>query len=110
MRYARELVVNTVIGGALVLVPIYLAVLVLLKGMQSVVGLVRPVAALLPDWVPGENLCALLIVIARVLCRRYRRAYPGRASGSRAGGDVVLWKSARLRAVSQPDAADGGGG
>jgi uncharacterized membrane protein len=63
MRYARELVVNTVIGGALVLVPIYLAVLLLLKGMQSVVGLVRPVAALLPDWVPGENLCALLIVL-----------------------------------------------
>ena len=83
MKYARELVVNTVIGGALVLVPIYLAVLLLLKGMQSVVGLVRPVAALLPDWVPGETFWTLLI---------------------------VLWKSSRLRAVSQPDAADGGGG
>jgi hypothetical protein len=66
MKYARELVVNTVIGGALVLVPIYLAVLVLLKGMQSVVSLVRPVSALLPDWVPGEDFCALLIVL--ILC------------------------------------------
>jgi uncharacterized membrane protein len=51
------------VGGALVLVPIYLAVLVLLKGMQSVVGLVRPISALLPDWVPGENFWALLIVL-----------------------------------------------
>ncbi len=48
MKYARELVVNTVIGGALVLVPIYLAVLLLLKGMQSVVGLVRPVVGVTP--------------------------------------------------------------
>ena len=38
MKYARELIVNTVVGGALVLLPIYLAVLLLLKGMQSVVG------------------------------------------------------------------------
>ena len=66
MRYARELIINTVVGGALVLVPIYLAVLVLLKGMQSVVGLVRPVSALLPDWLPGENVWALLLVL--LLC------------------------------------------
>ena len=35
--------------------PIYLAVLVLLKGMQTVAKLVQPMAALLPDWLPGEN-------------------------------------------------------
>jgi hypothetical protein len=46
MKYAREFVVNAVVGGLLVLLPIYLAVL-LLKGMQSVVGLLRPIAALL---------------------------------------------------------------
>jgi uncharacterized membrane protein len=63
MKYARELVVSTVVGGALVLVPIYLVVLVLLKGMQSVVGLVQPIAALFPDWVPGEKVLSLLIVL-----------------------------------------------
>jgi hypothetical protein len=31
MKYAREFVVNAVVGGLLVLLPIYLAVLVLLK-------------------------------------------------------------------------------
>jgi len=55
MKYAREFVTNAVVGGVLVLLPIYLAVLVLLKGMQSVVGLVRPISALLPDWLPAEN-------------------------------------------------------
>jgi len=63
MKYAREVVVSTVVGGVLVLLPIYLAVLVVLKGMRSVVGLVRPIAALLPDWLPAENLLSLLVVL-----------------------------------------------
>jgi uncharacterized membrane protein len=63
MKYAREFVINAVVGGVLVLLPIYLAVLVLLKGMQSVMGLVHPIAALLPDWVPGEDFLSLLAVL-----------------------------------------------
>ena len=41
MRYAREFAVNAVVGGVLVLLPLYLAVLVMLKGMQSVTVLVQ---------------------------------------------------------------------
>lgn len=63
MRFAREFLINAVVGGALVVLPIYLAVLILLKGMQSVAGLVRPIAVLLPDWLPGENLLSLLLVL-----------------------------------------------
>jgi len=48
MKYAREFIVNAVVG-----LPIYLAVLVLLKGMQSVVGLLRPIAALGPRLAAG---------------------------------------------------------
>src|SRR5580765_1010386 len=55
---------GALINGLLVVVPFYLAVLVLLKAMQSVVGLVRPIAALLPDWMPAEDLLALLLVLA----------------------------------------------
>ena len=33
----------------------YLAVLLLLKGMKSVAGLVRPLALLLPDWFPRKE-------------------------------------------------------
>jgi len=63
MRYAREFAVNAVVGGGLVLLPLYLAVLVMLKGMQSVVVLVRPLAALFPETVPAENALALLAVL-----------------------------------------------
>ena len=66
MRYAREFVTSTVVGGLFVVVPVYLAVLLLLKGMKSVGTLVRPFAALLPDWVPAEDLLGLLVVLASV--------------------------------------------
>ena len=52
MKVVREFVVSTVVGGLFIVVPVYLAVLLLLKGMKSVTGLVRPFAALLPDWIP----------------------------------------------------------
>jgi uncharacterized membrane protein len=64
MKSTWEFIVNTVVGGLLVLVPIYLAILLLLKAMQSVAGLVRPVAALLPPSLPAEHLLSLLLVLA----------------------------------------------
>jgi uncharacterized membrane protein len=63
MRYAREFITSTLIGGLLFVVPVYLAVLLLLKGMKSVGTLVRPFTALLPDWVPAERLLSLLLVL-----------------------------------------------
>jgi uncharacterized membrane protein len=64
MKYAREFVTSTLIGGLLIVVPVYLAVLLLLKGMKSVASLVRPVAALVPDWLPAEGLFSLVLVLA----------------------------------------------
>jgi uncharacterized membrane protein len=63
MKYARNFVINAVVGGLLVVLPIYLAILLLLKAMQSVVGLVRPIAKMLPEWLPAENVLALLAVL-----------------------------------------------
>ena len=45
------------------MLPIYLAVLVLLKGAQSVGNLVRPFTMLLPEWLPAENVLSLLLVL-----------------------------------------------
>ena len=50
-------------AGLLVLVPVYLAVLLLLKAMQSLGALVRPLARLLPEWLPSEGLLSLLLVL-----------------------------------------------
>ena len=63
MKFVRELAVNAVIGGLLVILPLYLAALLLLKAMQTLVAVVRPVAALLPDWLPAQNLLALLLLL-----------------------------------------------
>jgi len=51
------------LSGFLIVVPIYLAVLLLLKGMKSVAGLVKPIALLLPDSLPAEEALSLLLVI-----------------------------------------------
>jgi uncharacterized membrane protein len=64
MKYAWAFVKNTVVGGLLIVVPIYLAVLLLLKAMQSVMGLVRPFAQLLPPWLPADHLLSLLLVLS----------------------------------------------
>ena len=64
MRYAREFITSTVVGGLFVVVPVYLAVLLLLKGMKSAAGLVRPFTALVPDWIPAEGLLSLVLVLA----------------------------------------------
>ena len=66
MKKALMFVAKAVLGGLLIVVPIYLAILLLLKGMKSVVGLVRPFALLLPDWLPAEKTLSLLLVL--MLC------------------------------------------
>ena len=66
MKYAREFLSNALIGGVLVLLPVYLTVLVLLKGMKSVAALVRPLASLLPASLPAEDFLSLLLIL--VLC------------------------------------------
>ena len=53
MKQAVVAVSKAVIRGLLIVVPVYLAILLLLKGMKSVANLVRPFTALLPDWVPA---------------------------------------------------------
>ena len=64
MKYAREFILSTLVGGLLIVVPVYLAVLLLLKGMKSAASLVRPIAALLPDSIPAEDFFALMLVLA----------------------------------------------
>ena len=63
MKKSLVFVARAMLSGLLVLVPVYLAVLVLLKGMKSVAGLVRPFALLLPDWFPAEKALSLVLVL-----------------------------------------------
>jgi uncharacterized membrane protein len=64
MSKARGFITARIVTGMLIVVPAYLAVLLLVQGMKSVGSLVRPVAVLLPDWIPAERLLSLLLVLA----------------------------------------------
>jgi len=66
MKQRLVFVGSSLLAGFLIVVPIYLAVLLLLKVMKSVVMLVRPVALLLPESVPAEMLLSLILVL--VIC------------------------------------------
>jgi uncharacterized membrane protein len=63
MKKPFQFVLNTLGSGLLVVIPIYLAVLLILKAAASVAGLVRPLSQLVPDWVPAERILSLLLVL-----------------------------------------------
>ena len=65
------------VAGLLVVVPIYLSVLLLLKAMQSVAGLARPFAMLLPESLPAERALSLPLVL--LVCFRVGVAVRGPA-------------------------------
>jgi uncharacterized membrane protein len=61
-----QFVISTLVAGVVVLAPIYLGVLLLLKAMRSLGGLLKPVARLLPEWLPADQILSLLLVL--VVC------------------------------------------
>jgi uncharacterized membrane protein len=63
VRKLAESLISALGTGVLIVAPVYLGVLLLLKIMQSVGGLVQPLARLLPDWLPAERLLSLLLVL-----------------------------------------------
>ena len=63
MKQFIQFVFRAFLTGLLILVPVYLSVLLLLKAMNSVAGLARPFANLLPEWFPAEHILSLLLVL-----------------------------------------------
>ena len=63
MKRLSQFVVSSFCTGLLILVPIYLSVLLLFRAMQAVAGIVRPLARLLPAWLPAEQLLSLVLVL-----------------------------------------------
>lgn len=57
---------DDLVTGALLLLPTYLAILLLLKGMKSLGRLVRPLARLLPRSFPAEQVISFIAVL--LLC------------------------------------------
>lgn len=62
MKRVIDFVLGSTLAGLLVLVPVYLAVLLLLKAMKSLAAVVAPLAGLLPAWLPADHLLSLLLI------------------------------------------------
>lgn len=66
MKQFRQSITHSLIAGLLFVLPIYLAILLLLKAAKSLGRLVQPLSRLLPEWFPAETLFSFLLVL--VVC------------------------------------------
>ena len=66
MKRFRQSITQALIAGVLFVLPVYLAILLLLKAAKSLAGLVKPLTRLLPEWFPAENLLSFVLVL--VVC------------------------------------------
>jgi uncharacterized membrane protein len=64
MRKYGQTFVTTMLTGIVIVVPVYLGLFLLLKAIKSLAELLKPVAALFPAWMPGDELLSLLLVLA----------------------------------------------
>ena len=64
MKGLAELTKTTLIGGVLIVLPIYLSVLLLAKTLSAIVTLLSPVTAAIPAGVQFRQVIAVLIVLA----------------------------------------------
>ena len=63
MKKLSEFVLGRLVAGTLVVAPTYLAVLLVLKGIKSLAGIMKPFAQLLPKWLPADQVLSLLLVL-----------------------------------------------
>ena len=90
MKALRDFVTSAVLTGLLIAVPLYLAVLLLVKAMRSLMVLVRPIVALFPSWSHLEDLLALLtVLLACFAIGVVVRTAPGRAMRERIEGTIL---------------------
>ena len=96
MKAFAEFTRTTLIGGVLVLLPLYLAILLLLKAVKAVMGLVAPITASVPASAEFRQLIAILIILVACFIAGLRCAHRARRSGypeiaaRRAGEDSGL--------------------
>jgi uncharacterized membrane protein len=84
MKHPLVFAFKALIRGLLIILPVYLAVLLLLKGMKSVANIVHPFAHVLPTWLPAEEILSILLVFA--IC-----ILVGAAVGTRLGRGIGSW-------------------
>ncbi|HYP85168.1 DUF502 domain-containing protein [Variovorax sp.] len=82
MKAIWNFLINTLIGGLLVLLPAYLAILLIVKGMMGLVEVAKPLVKVLPIDTDHHAIAALLLIIlASFIVGLAVRTWPGRPLG-----------------------------
>jgi uncharacterized membrane protein len=66
VKKLSEFILSRLGIGVLAIAPIYLAVLLLLKVTKSLAAVVRPLANLVPKWLPAEHLLSFMLML--IIC------------------------------------------
>ena len=66
MRPIAEFMKTTLIGGIIIVLPVYIAVLLILKALQGLLAAVKPITAAIPASVEFDEILAILVLA--VIC------------------------------------------
>ena len=99
MRNFIGFVVSRLITGVIVVAPIYLTVLLLLKAAQSLLSIMQPVAALLPESVPAEELHSVADDPVFLFLDRTRDEDSERTGNMGANGKFPIRETTGLRSL-----------
>ena len=79
----------TLVGGLLVVLPIWVSLLLLLKAIKGAMAMLMPIAKLLPQWFVHERVAALVLLL--VICfvvGLFIRTRPGQRIGHWLAGHI----------------------
>jgi uncharacterized membrane protein len=80
MRTIAAFMKTTLIGGILIVLPVYIAVLLILKAVQGLLAAVKPITAAIPGSVEFEEILAILVLA--VICFIAGLIVPARAGST----------------------------
>jgi uncharacterized membrane protein len=90
VKQFRQSITQALIAGVLFILPVYLAILLLLKAAKSVGGVLKPLTRLLPEWLPADNLLSfLLVLVVCILIGMALRTSLGRAARTRVENSLL---------------------
>ncbi|HEY1907867.1 MAG TPA: DUF502 domain-containing protein [Myxococcaceae bacterium] len=82
MRRLFRFLGTTFVGGLLVILPIYLSIILLLKGAKTLVALMRPIAELIPEnRLHPDLIAAILVVLGCFVAGLIARGFPRSKAG-----------------------------
>src|SRR5215472_12959885 len=64
MRSLSEFVKTTLIGGLLIILPVYVSIILIAKAVQGIVAAMKPITAVVPASVQFREIVAVLVIVA----------------------------------------------